>query len=77
MHEISAYNCLMANLHLSTDGTDEELDTLPNPAPPEDSNPSDQVLINAAKQSKFATSPADIQQVLSSKPGKAHYHPSS
>jgi len=35
MHEISAYNYLMANLHLSTDGTDDEVDPLSDPAPPE------------------------------------------
>jgi len=40
---------------------------LPHPAPPEDLGASDQVLINAVKQSKPAPNPTDIQHVLSNK----------
>jgi len=73
MHEISAYNYCMANLHLSMENTDDgdpnhaQSDPLPDPAPPEDFSPSDQVLINASKQSKSIPNPADIQHVLFNK----------
>ncbi len=73
MHEISAYDYLMANLHLSMENTDDgdpihaQSESLPDPAPPEDFSPSDQVLINAAKQSKSIPNPADIWHVLSNK----------
>jgi len=71
MHEISAYDYLMANFHLSTDDTDDGPSYVqsepPDPAPPEDISASDQILVNAAKQSKPAPHPADIRNVLSSK----------
>jgi len=71
MHEISAYDYLMANFHLSMEDMDggptHVQSELPDPAPPEDVGASDQVLINAAKQSNSAPNPADIQHVLSNK----------
>ena len=71
MHEISAYDYLMANFHLSMEDMDGDPthvpSELPGPAPPEDVGTSDQVLVNAAKQSKPAPHPADIRHVLSSK----------
>ncbi len=71
MHEISAYNYLMANLHFSMEGMDDDpihvRPELPDPPPPDDFSASDQVLINAAKQSKPVPSPADIRHVLSNK----------
>ncbi len=64
MHKISAYDYLMANFHLSTEDMDGDpthvQSELPDPAPPEDVDASDQVLINAAKQSKPAPNPVDI-----------------
>jgi len=64
MHEISAYDYLMANFHLSMEDTGDAPNQiqseLPDPAPPEDVGVSDQVLVNAAKQSKPALNPADI-----------------
>jgi len=70
MHEISAYDYLMANLHLSTEDMDNDpthdQSELPDPAPPK-ALASDLVLINAAKQSKPAPHPADIRHVLSNK----------
>jgi len=61
----------MANLHLSMDDTDDAPNQvqseIPDPAPPEDFGVSDHLLINAAKQSKPAPIPADIQHVLSNK----------
>jgi len=64
MHEISAYDYLMANFHLSMEDMDADTphvqSELPDPAPPEDVGASDQVLVNAAKQSKPAPHPADI-----------------
>jgi len=69
MHEISAFDYLMANLHLSMDNIGDDPAQVhsepPEPAPPEDPIPSDQVLVNAAKQSKSTAHPADIQHVLS------------
>jgi len=45
MHEISAYDYLMANLHLSMEGTDGDPThgqlEVPDPAPPEDFGASD------------------------------------
>ncbi len=71
MHEISAYDYLMANFHLSMedmDGSPTHVPSkLPDPAPPEDIGASDQVLIHASKQSKPAPNPADIRHVLSNK----------
>jgi len=70
MHEISAYDYLMANLHLSMEDVDNDpthdQSELPDPAPPK-ALASDQVLINVAKQSKPAPHPTDIQHVLSNK----------
>jgi len=64
MHEISAYDYLMANFHLSMEDMDGDpthvQSDLPDPAPPEDDGASDQVLVNAAEQSKPAPHPADI-----------------
>jgi len=72
MHEISVYDYLMANLHLSMEGTDSNpiqvQSELSDPTPLQDFDTSGQVLINAAKQSKPAHNPADIQHVLSNKP---------
>jgi len=75
MHEISAYDYLMANLHLSMEDIGDDPAQVhsepPEPAPPEDPIPSDQVLVNAAKQSKSTPHPADIRHVLSNKPKNA------
>jgi len=70
LHEISAYDYLLANLHSSSDHTPLEMDTLTDavgsePPSPEASADTSQVLANAAKQTKSTPNPADIQQVLS------------
>jgi len=73
MHEICAYDYIMANLHLSMENTDDgnpihaQSEPFPDPASPENFSASDQVLINAAKQSKSITNLADIWHVLSNK----------
>jgi len=55
MHEISAYDYLMANLHLSMEGTDDDhiyaQPELFSNLSPEDHGALCQVLINSAKQS--------------------------
>jgi len=71
MHKISACDYFMANLYLSMEGMDDDpihvQSKHPDPAPCEDLSASDQVIINAAKQSKPAPNPVDIWHVLSKK----------
>jgi len=70
LHEISAYDYLLANMHSSSDHASldphTQADTfVGNSSPPEDTETHSQVLVNAAKQTKSTQSPADIHQVLS------------
>jgi len=70
LHEITAYDYLLANMHSSTDPTSldphtEAATPISNPSPPESLDNHSQVLANAAKQTKSTQSPADIRQVLS------------
>jgi len=70
LHEISAYDYLLANLHSSSDHNPLELDTLTDavvcePPPLEDAADTSQVLDNAAKEAKSTQNPADICWVLS------------
>jgi len=68
LHEISAYDYLLANQHSSSDCKPLEPDTttdtvVSDSLPPEDTS---QALINAAKQTKPSQNPDDICRVLSS-----------
>ena len=84
LHEISAYDYLLANAHSSSEHTSPDPDTqvdtsISELSPPEATDVNNQVLINAAKQSKSTQNPADIRQVLSNTmarpPGTASQKP--
>jgi len=70
LHEISAYDYLLANAHSSSEHTSPDPDTqvdtsISELSPPEATDVNNQVLVNAAKQSKSTQNPAYIRQVLS------------
>jgi len=69
-HKISAYDCLLANMHSSSEQAildpHAQADTsIGDFSPPVDTEAHSQVLVNAAKQTKSIQSLADIHQVLS------------
>jgi Reverse transcriptase (RNA-dependent DNA polymerase) len=65
LHEISAYDFLLANMHDVTcdDSTNEQFDAADDPPPPDES--ADTLLINAAKSSGKHIPPGDIRRVMS------------
>jgi hypothetical protein len=65
LHEISAYDFLLANMHDVTydDTAHAHFDTADDPPPPDE--PADTLLINAAKSSGKHIPPGDIRRVMS------------